>query len=155
MNKKTYMLLIIISTLFILTSCNNITILNKNKKNNFYYTNIVAKNVTLEHNYKCTIVDTNFYREKELNSTDCSVVTNFVKALNTKYFISKPKNLPDKPIYKMFLTFKNDKFVINVYNKKYVSVHPWDGYYEMDFIDMSSIPSSYNLFNLCNYIIPR
>lgn len=156
MKKKSCIsLLIIIGISFVFTSCSSITILNKKKKNNFYYTNIVAKNVTLEKSYRCTVVDTNFYKEKELTTQDSLVVTNFIKSLNTKYFISKPKDIPDKPVYKMFLTFKKEKFVVNVYNKKYLSVHPWDGYYEMDFIDMSSIPSSYNLFNLCNYLIPR
>lgn len=156
MKKKSCIsLLIIIGILFVFTSCSSITILNKKKKNNFYYTNIVAKNITLEKSYRCNVVDTNFYKEKELTTQDSLVVTNFIKSLNTKYFISKPKDLPDKPVYKMFLTFKKEKFVVNVYNKKYLSVHPWDGYYEMDFIDMSSIPSSYNLFNLCAYLIPR
>ncbi len=156
LKKKNYILVwIIIGALFSLTSCNNMNTIGKTKKNNYYYTNIIAKNIKMESEYKCAIVDTNFYKGKELTNKDSPIIDNFIKCLNTKYFISKPKDLPDKPLYKMFLTFKEDKFVINVYNKKYVSIHPWDGYYEMDFIDMTNIPSSYNLFNLCNYLIPR
>jgi hypothetical protein len=41
--------------------------------------------------------------------------------------------------------------VVNVYDGQYASVQPWDGIYDMDFIDMSNIYPAYNLQGLCKY----
>ncbi|WP_125154698.1 DUF4883 family protein [Clostridium rectalis] len=152
--KYTYIFIILISIALLFASC-NLPINKKTKQNNFYYTDELYKNINSETSYKCSIVDTNFYKEKNIDSNDFSIINNFMKNLDIKYFTSKPKNLPSKPSYKIFLTFKNETFVINIYDKKYVSVHPWDGYFDMDYIDMSFIPESYNLYELCNYVIPR
>ncbi len=127
-------------------------IFSKNKPNNFYYTNILAKNLTLEASCKCLVLDTNLYKEKELKDDSISTVKNMLKTLTKNNFIPKPKNLPEKPLYKIFLTFSKDKLVINVYNEHFVSIYPWDGDYEMDYIDMSSLPKSLNLYNLSSYI---
>lgn len=151
-------ILISLCTLFIisilLVGCNynfsNISF-NKTKPNNFYYTNILAKNLTLESSVKCVILDTNFYKEKELSKENLDTVKSMLKTLNKNNFISKPKDIPEKPIYKMFFTFNKEKLVINVYSEKYLSVYPWDGSYPMDYIDMSNLPISLNLYNLCKF----
>lgn len=145
--------LIIITTLFI--GCNynlNSISFNKTKPNNFYYTNILAKNLTLESTCKAIILNTNFYREKELEKESIDSIRNLLKSFNKNNFIPKPKDLPDKPSYKIYLTFSKEKLIINVYNEKYISIYPWDGSYPMDYIDMSSTPVSLNLFSLCKYI---
>ncbi|WML35270.1 DUF4883 family protein [Clostridium sp. OS1-26] len=145
--------LFIISILFV--GCNynfsNISF-NKTKPNNFYYTNILAKNFALEPSAKCVILDTNFYKEKELSKENLDTVNSMLKALNKNNFISKPKDITEKPVYKMFFTFNKEKLVINVYSEKYLSVYPWDGNYPMDYIDMSSLPTSLNLYNLCKFM---
>ncbi|MBC2580362.1 DUF4883 family protein [Clostridium sp. DJ247] len=146
-------------TLFIITillvgcnyNLNNISF-KKTKPNNFYYTNILAKNFTLETSYKGTILDSNFYKEKELTKENMDIIKAMLKALNKSNFILKPKDLPSKPSYKMVLTFKKDKLVINVYNEKYLTIYPWDGDYPMDYIDMTNIPASLNLYSLSKYI---
>jgi hypothetical protein len=157
--KKKFILLctlIIISILLI--GCNyNINdlsniIFNPNKPNNFYYTNILAKNLALETSCKVTILDTNFYKEKELNKDNINIIRYLLKNLNKNNFISKPKALTSKPIYKIYLTFSKDKFVINVYSDKYIAIYPWDGNYPMDYIDMKGIPASLNLYSLCKYL---
>jgi hypothetical protein len=127
----------------------------KKKPNNFYYTNNLAKNLTLESSFKINLLDTNFYKEKELSKEDIDTVKKFTKALKKPNFIEKPKDLPEKPAYKLFFTFSKEKYVVNVYDEKYLSVQPWDGNYSMDYIDMEGIQPLYNLFGLCNYIIPK
>ncbi|WP_243187053.1 DUF4883 family protein [Clostridium muellerianum] len=127
-------------------------IYSKNKPNNFYYTNILAKNLTLEASYKCIILDTNLSKEKEVQNDNKFVVKNMLKSLNKNNFIQKPKDLPDKPAYKMFFTFNKDKLVVNVYNEKFISIYPWDGDYSMDYIDMSGVPLSLNLYSLCKFM---
>ncbi|MBE6067588.1 MAG: hypothetical protein E7211_07825 [Clostridium lundense] len=127
----------------------------KGKETNRYYTNLLSEGINLNGSYRCTITDTSFYKEKELSSEDLKVIPNFISSLDEKSFIDKPKNLPKKPLYKIFITISNEKYVINVYNKDLVSIYPWDGFYEMDFINMSKVPYSYNLYNISNYMIPR
>lgn len=133
---------------------NNFTVI-RSKPNNYYYTNNLAKNLTLETEFKVKLLDTNFYKEKDLSKEDVDTIKNFAKSLKKSNFIDKPKELPDKPLYKIFLTFSKDKYVINVYNEKYIAVYPWDGSYTMDYVDMDGIQTLYNLFGLCKYLIPR
>lgn len=145
--------LFIISILFV--GCNynlNNIKFSKTKPNNFYYTNILAKNLTLERSIKCVVLDTNFYKEKELPKENLDTFKSIIKTLNKNNFVSKPKDLPEKALYKIFFTFNKEKIVINVYNEKYLSVYPWDGKYPMDYIDMTNVPASLNIYNLCKYI---
>lgn len=125
----------------------------KKKPNNLYYTNNLAKNLTLESSFKVSILDTNFYKEKELSKEDIDIIKKFVKSLKKSNFIEKPKEISDKPPYKLFLTFSKEKYIINVYNEKYLSVYPWDGIYSMDYINMDGIKPLYNIFSLCKYLI--
>lgn len=145
--------LFIISVLFV--GCNykfNDISLKKSKPNNFYYTNILAKNLTLNSSVKCSVVDTNFYKEKDLQEENINTIKLMLKSLNKNNFISKPNDIPEKPIYKMFFTFNKEKLVINVYSEKYLSIYPWDGDYSMDYIDMTGIPASLNLYSLCKFV---
>ena len=145
--------LLIITTLFM--GCNynlnNISFI-KTKPNNFYYTNILAKNLTLESQCNAIILNTNFYNEKELQKENVDTIKSMIKSINKNNFISRPKDLPEKPDYKIFLTFSKDKFIINVYTEKYLSIYPWDGSYPMDYIDMTNIPASLNIYSLAKYI---
>ncbi len=125
---------------------------NKNKPNNFYYTNLLAKNLKLQVSYKCVVLDTNLCKEKNLENDNKLIIKNMIKALSKKNFIEKPKDLPDKPAYKMFFTFNKDKIVVNIYNEKFISIYPWDGEYAMDYLDMSGIPISLNLYDLCKFM---
>ncbi|QBD84645.1 hypothetical protein EQG73_04930 [Clostridium tetani] len=144
-----------ISLIFINFSIGNFKLPKKNKELN-YYTNKLIENINSQPNYQCLIVDTNFYREENLQKEHLSIIKNFLNNINKNSFILyDEKKVPKNPPYKMFLIFHNEKFVINVYNENYVSIHSWDGYHKMDYINTSSIPYSYNLYNLCNFLIPR
>jgi predicted aminopeptidase len=109
----------------------------------------------MESSFKINVLDTNFYKEKELSQEDIEIIKNFSKSLKISNFIEKPKELPEKPSYKLFITFKKEKYIINVYNEKYLSVYPWDGIYPMDYIDMEGIQAHYNLFSLCKYLMEK
>ena len=148
--KKIFLTIILILLPMLLLGCD--INFNGRKANNFYYTNLLAKGLTLETSYKCSIVDTNFYKETVLSKDDAYTIKKFTKALNKNSFIERPKDLPQKPKYKIIIVFSKEKYVINVYNEKFVSVFPWDGSFPMDYIDMSKIQVSYNLYGLCKYI---
>lgn len=129
--------------------------LKREKPYNFYYTNLLTRDVKLENSFLGIVLDTNFYKEKTLTKDQNTTAKNFILNLHRNNFVTKPKDLPAKPPYKIYFTFKTDKYVIEVYNEKYVSVYPWDGSYPKDYINMDGMPISYNLYALCKYVIPR
>lgn len=154
--KKFIIFFIILQILFLIgCDMNPIKLsINSGKPFNFYYTNLLSKNIKLGNTMKCVIFDTNLYKEKELPAEENQTIKNFLNELTRDNFIEKPSDLPQKPIYKIFFKFDNDKYVINVYNNKYISVYPWDGSYSMDYIDMSSVHTANNIYYLCKYVIP-
>lgn len=123
---------------------------NKKKPNNYYYTNQLAKNLTLNKNYEIKVLDNNFYKVEEISKENIETMLSFIKELKKQNFIDKPQVINAKPKYKFFIKFldTNDKFVVNVYDTKYISIHPWDGEFTMDYITMESIPIRYNLYSL-------
>lgn len=147
--------LFLLCCIVIFTGC-NVTLPYKNgiKPNSYYYTNLLAKDLSLEKGYKILEIDMNFYNEEAIDKGNIDTIKGFIHLLKDKNFVKKPKDLPSKPLYKMIFTFAKDKFVINVYNQNYISIFPWTGDYDMDYISMTSLPISYNLFNLSKYIIP-
>lgn len=152
-SSKVIFALIAIVVCIIAAGCNSILVLNKPTL--FYYTNIFSKQLQQENSYLCIVLDTNFYKEETLSSADKKTINNFVTNLHKDNFIIKPKDLPQKPAYKIFFTIKSTKYVMEIYNEKYVTFYPWDGNYEEDYINMSSLPISYNLYSLCKFKIPR
>lgn len=163
LNKKFLYIIIFLSFQFIFSGCtlkigtytiNNLTV-SKQKPNNLYYTNNLVKNLKLNSSIKIKLLETNFYKEKELSKEDIDTVKNFANELKKSNFVEKPKDLPEKPVYKLFFTFSKEKYVVNVYNDKYISVYPWDGIYSMDYIDMGGIQPLYNIYGLCKYLIPK
>lgn len=164
MNKKLYTISLLLSIIFIFSGCKfnvgsysveNFSV-TKKKPYNFYYTNLLAKNLTLETNYKINVIDTNFYKDIKFSSEDISTVKTFINALRKDNFLNeKPADLPEKPYYKIFLSFNKEKYVMNVYNEKYISIYPYDGSYPMDFLNIDGIYASCNIYSLCKYLIPK
>lgn len=144
----------ILSIIILFTGCNNLDLLNfkSQKPSTFYYTNILLKDLSREKSPKCIIIETNFHKGKQLDASSINDLTSMFKSLNEKDFIKVPKNLPDKPAYKMIISFKQEKMLINIYSANYISVYPWDGVYPEDYISTGKIPISLNLYNLGNYI---
>lgn len=127
--------------------------LNKKKPSNYYYTNLLAKNIALCSKYNVQVLDTNFYKTEALTSEDIQIVKSFLNSLKKANFTDKPVSLNKKPEYKIFFIFSetNEKYVINIYSKEFISVQPWDGEFTMDYITMSGIPLRYNLYSLSKY----
>ena len=127
----------------------------KSKPNNYYYTNLLMKDLSLEKPTELYALFMNFYKKKDFSKEDLSTFADFFNSLNNDSFIEKPESLPGKPLYKIFLTFSENKYIINVYNQNFISIYPWDGDYSMDYIDTSKMYKSYNLYGLCKYLIPK
>ena len=161
MKKKLLILFIFIILSFtILCSCNQklkptLDKMPWNNKNQYYYTTLLTKD--LIENYKCkvTLLDTNFFKEKELKQEDITVIRNFIKQVKKENFLEKTVAAV-KPAYKIYLNFDNknkDKFLINVFDEQNVTIHLWDGTIKEDIISSADITKSANLYLLCNYII--
>lgn len=155
MNKRISVLLITLIILSIFTGCKikatDIPIARK-KPNNYYYTSLLATSMITDNNIKGSVFELNLHKEKELTQEGYENIIVFFKTLRSKNFVNKPVDLPAKPQYKLFITSKNDKYVINIYNDKFVTIHPWDGIYIVDYIDISDINTRYNPYELCKYL---
>jgi hypothetical protein len=148
-----YLLFPLILLILLFTSCTNP--IDKEKHNNYYYTNKVSKHLTLDKNISGKVIDTNFYKEIDLSTDSIATLKDFIQNLKKENFIDLPKDLPNKPKYKFYLNFDKEKYIINVYTEKYISIYPWDGNYSMDYIDMTGVYLNYNLYGLCVNIFPK
>ena len=113
------------------------------------------KDMSLESPTELYALYMNFYKKKDFSKEDLTTTSQFFNSLTNASFIAKPANLPAKPLYKIFLTFSENKYVINIYDEKYISIYPWDGDFNMDYIDTSKMYKNYNLYGLCKYLIPE
>lgn len=150
-------LLILIPVIFLagLSYKLNNEVFNPKKPNNFYYTNLLAKNLTLSSPSKCTMEENNFHDEINLNKDTIADIKNMLSYLKKKNFIVEPKSLPEKSAYRITFTFNKEKLLIDIYNEKYACIYPWDGKYPMDYIDISDIPASLNLYYLGKYLFKQ
>lgn len=141
-----FLVLILIGGMF----CSFNLYYNKKKPNDYYYTNLLAKNLTLCKTYECRVLDTNFYRTEILNNDDINTINYFLKELKKPNFLPSSQAIKTEPEYKIFFNFpeSKEKYVINIYNSQYISIQPWDGDFLLDYIDMSNIPLRYNLYSL-------
>lgn len=141
--------------MFILTGCKS-TIVDDKKPSCNYYTNLFTTNINTTKFKSISVYETNYSKDKVLNTELYYIIKNLFDSLNKENFIDEPLDASQNPSYRYYVTFSNDKtFVIDVYNEKYISLYPWDGKYEKDFIDISEAPKSYNLYGLSKYLFPR
>jgi len=113
------------------------------------------KDLSLENPTELYALYMNFYKKKDFSKEDLSTFTEFFNSLNNDSFIETPVNLTSKPIYKIFIKFSENKYVINIYNDNLLSIYPWDGDYRMDYLNTSKMYKAYNLYGLCKYLIPK
>ena len=156
-NFKKYILILICTFFsFSLIGCSfNKNIFTKSKPNNYYYTNLLMKDLSIENPVEVYTLYMNFYKKKDFSKEDLATLGDFFNSLNNDNFVEKPANLPEKPMYKIFLTFSESKYMINIYNENIISIYPWDGAYTMDYINTSKMYKAYNLYGLCKYLIPK
>lgn len=133
----------------------NKNIFTKAKPNNYYYTDLLMKDLSLEKPTELYALYMNFYKKKDFSVEDLATFTEFFNSLNKDSFTQKPTGLAPKPMYKIFLTFSKNKYIINVYNENLISIYPWDGDYSMDYINAGKMYKAYNLYGLCKYLIPK
>lgn len=147
--KKYSILFLSLAIAFILSGCS--ISFTKTKPNKNYYTTDFSASVLNQKDIKSVMYETSLYKQRKLSQEDYYAINKFFTYVKTSYFINKPKDIPKYPKYKLFFTTNKKEYVMEIYNEKYISVFPWDGYYPKDYIDISKVPVYYNLFNLCKY----
>lgn len=153
--KKLATILLLVSIFVISIGCSNDRLkytLNRQKPNTYYYTDILVKEIKANGISNVLALETNLNMERNLKDEDIKTLISFFNLIKTKNFMASPPELPKNPEFKFYISSGNDKYIINVYNEKYISIFPWDGNYSMDYIDMTEVKPLYNLYNLCKYM---
>lgn len=149
LNKKIFLLVFI----FLISAC---ALPEYNKKiDNSYYSKRVIANFKAYKNFKATALDFNLYQEVTFQPSDIDIIKNFMLNLKPENYISKPTKLEATPAYRIFISTENQRYILDIYNENYISLFPWDGNYSKDFIDMSKVHLSYNLYSLCKNSFPE
>lgn len=141
-----------------LSGCNFTTLFSSgNKPTPTYYTNNLISTINKNDTPITTLTSMNFYKTAQLEDDQIFTIYQFINTLSVDNFIvdGTPENIStDNPVFKIILEFDDSgKYIINVYNSEIASIHPWDGKYPMDYIDMSSLPPALNLYDICNNFI--
>ncbi|WP_270851198.1 DUF4883 family protein [Clostridium tertium] len=140
--------------IFLFTGCNfnkSQYIRPKSKPSNNYYTNEIQEKLNNKESYTIKIFDLNVYKYYSVNEDEHSILPEFIESLNNEnYGAEIEKELTHE--YKLIIEFSNAKYIINAYNDKLISIHPWDGVYEEDIISMEGVSDYYNLYKFCEYI---
>ena len=102
------------------------------------------------------LLETNYSTELDVNQVGKDTLKDFFASLSENSFITDKEtliNLPEKPIYKLYINIDKEKYVVNIFSEDLVTVHPWDGLFSQDYITMTYSPKAYNLFGLCDYLL--
>lgn len=149
----------LIMLLFISSGCN----LNYNEYPSFetkpgydFYTNSLTSQLSKEGDFQVMLLETNYSTEIDVDANGKETLKEFFMSLSENSFITDNlilKDLPEKPIYRLYVSTDNEKYVINIFSEDIANLHPWDGMFTEDYINMNNSPKAYNLYGLCSYIL--
>ena len=149
---KKFLLPLLLILVFSLNGCisHNSKYINfTSKPNKHYYTDELKTKVLNNENFSLCVFDTNLYKDINVSQDEISVLDDFLNSLTEEDYLSydsKPKN---KEVFRITVSFNNDKFLIRVYDSSIITISPWDGNYEEDIISMNNISLRYNLLDFC------
>lgn len=154
--KKIFIILLSFFIVFLFSGCDRIPVTFDKKPSNSYYSEQIVNKFNSVGIDNVSAFEINYSKEISVNESDNQIINKFLTALDKNSYIKQPSDLPEKAAYKLFITFKNgEKYVIDIFNDKYVAVYPWDGNYPPDYIDMTNVYTLYNLNGLCKYLFPK
>ncbi|MBE6062038.1 MAG: hypothetical protein E7207_00425 [Clostridium butyricum] len=120
------------------------------KPSSHYYTDKLRNKILNNDTYDLYVFDTNLYKEIPVENSENIIIENFLNSLTENNYLDEP--IKDKEPYRIKIVFKDDKYLIRVYNESLVSISPWDGTYKEDTVSMDNIPLHYNLTDFCRHI---
>ena len=150
MKKLFIFIFIFITTLFI--SCSNIEYSrNATKPIENYYTKTI-KSLKSETIKEIKLIENKFYKEVILDKTSSNLILEMISSLDESKIV-EALNDNVECLFKLHIESNTNKYVIDVYGNDIISVYPWDGIYEKDFIDISELPLSLKAESICNFIL--
>lgn len=127
---------------------------NDTKPSNSFYTNEIYSKLKIEEEFTLEVFNCDLYKYYEVKKDDLDIIQDFIESLHTENFHEEfsedQKNLIPK--YKMILTFKNSKFIFNIFDNNLCTIYPWDGVFKEDIISFENVPKHSNLYEFCIYI---
>lgn len=152
--KKLLSIILVITFTYFFTSCtfNESQYIRPSSKPKVdYYTSEIKDKIDEDEAYTIRIFDLNLYKYYEVNQKEHSIIPEFIDSLKKDNYNAE-LDAESTPDYKIIIEFSNSKYVINTFNDKLISIHPWDGVYKEDIISMDDVPDFYNLYKYCEYI---
>lgn len=116
-----------------------------------YYTEEIKELISKNNEYKIKVFDMNIYKYYDVDKSEYDIIPEFIDTLNDENYEAEIEK-DSTPDYKLIIEFSDNKYVINAYNDKLLSIYPWDGVYKEDTISMEGVSDYYNLYNFCEYI---
>ena len=120
------------------------------KPNNHYYTDELRNKILSNEKFTLYVFDTNLYKEIEVPSEENSILENFTSALTNDDYIDEKGD--GKEPFRLKVVFKDEKYLIKVFNDSVISISPWDGNYKEDIVSIKNLPLRYNLYDFCKHI---
>ena len=151
---KNFIIFCLLLLSFNLISCSTIEYSShKNKPTKYYYSETLK---TLVNNdiKQIKLIENKFYKEIILNKNSENLIIEMVNELD---FTTTTQPLSDdiECLFKLHIEDNTQKYVIDVYGNDIISIYPWDGIYEKDFLDISSLPLSLQAESICNFILKK
>lgn len=121
-----------------------------------FYSNEIIEKIKNKEEFSLEVFDTNFYKTFPVDKDDNIILYNFFNSINNKDYVEDTretkKDLSNKEEFRLIVKFKEAKYIINVFDSELITIHPWDGNYSPDIINMKNVPLGYNLYDFCDYI---
>lgn len=121
-----------------------------------FYTNSLTSLLSREDDFQVMLLETNYSTELDVDTIGKDTLKDFFTSLSENSFITDKTilmDLPKIPIYKLYINTEDEKYVINIFSEDIVTIHPWDGLFSEDYINMVHSPKAYNLYGLCSYLL--
>jgi len=143
--KKTFLFIIIFIFSAIAVSC---IIPAKTKNCNFYYTSKLLNKVNEKKDFEIKALYMSYYKTKVLSTEEKGIVIKYLKSVNESDFKESREN-KEKPVYRLYINFKDEIYIIDIFNNEDIGIFPYDGDFQQDVLKMNSKYRCYNLYYLC------
>lgn len=123
----------------------------KTKPTPYFYTGEIYSKLSKDESFTLKVFDMNVYKYFDINAKSNNIALEFIENLKSTNYDSQIDD-SKAPRYKLIIEFEDSKYIINAYNDKQISIHPWDGTFKEDSISMEGLPDYYNIYKFCEYI---
>ena len=104
-----------------------------------------------ENTLSIKILETKFNAQRTIKNDDLNILKSMLKGIDDSTRISDP-NILTQSLFKIYINDDKKKYVIDLYGDDILSIYPWDGTTEKEFISAKKLPNSLNPESICNYI---